>query len=216
MDNLIMVTADKRIPTKQKIVANAVELFATNGYTETSVRDIATAVGINASSLYNHFRSKEEILEFLLNAFNAYTENMYNNPDIYTILQNNPTVEGVLSCFEVSLSVYSGDPHFRTLQVIFQEHHRNALIREYVAKIFLDSEEYIVKIINVLKELKIITPEVDPDFWKKIASSLLYAYPNRTMIGIGKSNPGYTGMDLKALLSYMFSLIFSLYSVSES
>lgn len=40
----------------------AVRLFAEQGYAGTSVRDIARELGIEPSSLYNHFPSKEDIL----------------------------------------------------------------------------------------------------------------------------------------------------------
>jgi TetR/AcrR family transcriptional regulator, cholesterol catabolism regulator len=40
----------------------ALRLFAQNGYETTTMREIASAVGVKAGSLYNHFDSKEEIL----------------------------------------------------------------------------------------------------------------------------------------------------------
>lgn len=40
----------------------AQNLFRNNGYMATTMRDIAKEVGIQAPSLYNHFRKKEEIL----------------------------------------------------------------------------------------------------------------------------------------------------------
>ncbi len=44
-------------------------LFAGNGYDCVSMREIATASGIKESSLYNHFSSKEQILENLFAIF---------------------------------------------------------------------------------------------------------------------------------------------------
>ena len=47
---------------RDEILGVARELFARHGYAATSMRDIADADGIKASSLYSHFRSKAEIL----------------------------------------------------------------------------------------------------------------------------------------------------------
>jgi AcrR family transcriptional regulator len=48
--------------TKGRILRAAIELFATKGYAATSVRDIASVVGIEAASVYNHMASKEQLL----------------------------------------------------------------------------------------------------------------------------------------------------------
>ncbi|HEY9312045.1 MAG TPA: helix-turn-helix domain-containing protein [Williamsia sp.] len=44
----------------------AAELFTTRGYSGTSTRMIAEAVGIRQASLYHHFKTKDDILESLL------------------------------------------------------------------------------------------------------------------------------------------------------
>lgn len=53
--------------TKEKIYTNAIELFAENGYHNLGMRDLAKSVGIRASSIYNHYKSKEDILMEIAN-----------------------------------------------------------------------------------------------------------------------------------------------------
>ncbi len=48
---------------KQIIYEAAARLFRDKGYSATSMRDLARAVNLKASSLYNHIKSKEEILQ---------------------------------------------------------------------------------------------------------------------------------------------------------
>ncbi len=48
---------------KQQIYEAAARLFRDKGYSATSMRDLAKAVNLKASSLYNHISSKEEILQ---------------------------------------------------------------------------------------------------------------------------------------------------------
>lgn len=52
--------------TRQAILDAALGLFAAKGYFGTSLRDIATGVGIRESALYNYFPSKEKLFEALL------------------------------------------------------------------------------------------------------------------------------------------------------
>ena len=47
--------------TKKAVIYHALALFSDRGYDGVSMRDIASAVGIKAASLYNHFKSKEDI-----------------------------------------------------------------------------------------------------------------------------------------------------------
>lgn len=52
--------------TRERILREASHLFARKGYTGTSTREIAAAVGIRQPSLFHHFGSKREILETLM------------------------------------------------------------------------------------------------------------------------------------------------------
>lgn len=62
----------KVFSTKSKIVKVASTLFSEFGYKGTSVRKIASNVGIRESALYNHFKNKEEIfLEVASNIFSS-------------------------------------------------------------------------------------------------------------------------------------------------
>ena len=52
--------------TKAKILAKSLALFASKGFRETSVRDIASSVGLQQGALYNHFKNKDAILAALI------------------------------------------------------------------------------------------------------------------------------------------------------
>lgn len=55
--------AEPRFNQRQlRILYGAARLFKDKGYAETSVRDIAAAVGVRSGSLFYHFKNKEEIL----------------------------------------------------------------------------------------------------------------------------------------------------------
>lgn len=54
---------------RAEVLALAADLFSRNGYSATTVRDIADAAGILSGSLYHHFPSKEAIVDAILRAF---------------------------------------------------------------------------------------------------------------------------------------------------
>jgi AcrR family transcriptional regulator len=55
-------------PTRERILAAALELFADRGYLGTSIGDIEAAAGLSPRSgaLYKHFASKDELFEAAL------------------------------------------------------------------------------------------------------------------------------------------------------
>jgi AcrR family transcriptional regulator len=67
----------KKASRKLFILQKAASMFREKGFTATSMRDLAEAVGIEAASLYNHIRSKNEILEAIcFEVANRFTTNM--------------------------------------------------------------------------------------------------------------------------------------------
>lgn len=56
--------------TRQEILGAALDLFSTGGFEGVSVKQIADRVGIKDSSLYKHFKSKQEIFDTLLAEMN--------------------------------------------------------------------------------------------------------------------------------------------------
>lgn len=52
--------------TKERILREALNLFSVKGYDAVSLRDIAAAVGIKESSLYNHFENKRHLFDSIV------------------------------------------------------------------------------------------------------------------------------------------------------
>ncbi len=59
----------ERIPTRQKIVNTALELFARHGITETTTRQIADHAEVNEVTLFRHFGNKHGLLLAVLQEF---------------------------------------------------------------------------------------------------------------------------------------------------
>jgi AcrR family transcriptional regulator len=67
----------KKASKKELILRKAAAMFREKGFAATSMRDLAESVGIEAASLYNHIRSKNEILEAIcFDVANKFNSNM--------------------------------------------------------------------------------------------------------------------------------------------
>ena len=52
--------------TKELILKTALKMFSEKGYSAVSMRDISSAVGIQASTIYYYFKSKQDIFDALI------------------------------------------------------------------------------------------------------------------------------------------------------
>ena len=56
------IQTEKDVSRKEVIIKAAAKLFREKGFKAASMRDLAVKVGVEAASLYNHIRSKSELL----------------------------------------------------------------------------------------------------------------------------------------------------------
>ncbi len=115
--------------TKEKILKHALKLFSSKGFKATTVRDIAGAIGVKQSALYNHFKNKDEILENLI-------QNLTSSA-IVTIFDNKDTSElhkerkALLMSIATTFKLLSFDGQNEGLyKLLMQEIFRNDRIRE--------------------------------------------------------------------------------------
>ena len=59
-------------PMKERILEEALQLFSQNGYTGTSMNDIAAKLGVTKAALYKHYKSKQEILDSIVEKASEY------------------------------------------------------------------------------------------------------------------------------------------------
>jgi len=208
--------------TKQKILDCAIKLFAAQGYTETSIRELAAAVGVKEASIYNHFPSKNAILECILEEFAEITSKIIKQNQrtaLENMFRDTPTADGILHYLVGDLAFPKGkeEYHIKQLYVILQEQHRNALVRKFICdEYILVAEDAIRAIIEKLKELNKIRPDTDPDFWAKTYSSLIYSFSSRMLLGIGDQAPGFSGLGLMGLLRRICDLMLKTCSVENN
>ena len=153
--------------TKEKILAEALSLFSVRGYDPVSVRDIAAAVGIKESSLYNHFKNKQEIFDTILGEYSARwsslfgglqlsdADNRFSVDDRTVSMYRDMTQAQFRSLAEVIFDAYMTDEvNVKFRRILTIEQYRNGELRELFRRIsFDDSLDYQARLFQALIEL---------------------------------------------------------------
>ena len=148
--------------TRDRILNEALTLFAENGYDGTSVEEIADKVGIKAPSLYNHFKGKEDILNALIDAAEERYEESFGSDKCIGKLPENRE-EFVQSAIQrVSFTI--NDPMIRKIRkFLVREQFRNERFAEITTKHQLDGVQGMYT--NIIKGMmsKGLFKEDDPE-----------------------------------------------------
>ncbi len=128
-------TQQKITTTKDKILEVAIDLFAAKGFDTVTIREIARDVGIKGSSIYNHFQSKNDILEKILEYHKSQLSTTYfaekTDEETENTLQNASLKEMLLDLLIKSLQNLHTPKLQKILKILSQEQLNNDTIRNY-------------------------------------------------------------------------------------
>jgi len=204
------------VKTKERIVHAAIELFSKKGFTETSVREIAAAVGVNESSLYNHFDSKGAILQYILENYQKAVREYQGSDAMLARLTKDATPDDIIACIIVHFPPEKENFFLKTLHVLLQEQFRNEAIRNYVANdMILWNERYVSRLLQRLIALGVLDESTDIDYWAKLHVSLNYKFTARRVMGIGEIHPKFCGKGDEAMKRKLYETLFSLHGTKH-
>jgi TetR/AcrR family transcriptional regulator, biofilm operon repressor len=117
---------------REKILFVSIDLFAQKGYDKVTLREIATMVGIKAASIYNHFQSKEDILEQIANYF---SEQLQSGVYPYFEAGDDADVGKFIRSIADSTNAFFADPlHAKIGAILLREQFHHDLIRKMLLK----------------------------------------------------------------------------------
>jgi len=128
-DESVTSLPSKGSKTKDKILKTSLKLFASKGYKATTVRDIAGAMGVKQSALYNHFKNKDAILETLIsNLTSSAIVTLFDGKDAQELHKQG---KALLASIATTFKLLSFDGQNEALyKLLMQEIFRNEGIRE--------------------------------------------------------------------------------------
>ena len=157
---------------KEKIFEKSVDLFSEHGYDRVSIRRIAGAVGIKESSIYNHYKSKESILDAILE---YYISEM--TKDEIPLNQASKNLDAGFDYFyktgvELYTSKLRDAKMMKITRIILVETYHNEKIRTFVKTAIVDNAiAGWIELFNLMKEKELIKKDCDT---KQLAESFYY------------------------------------------
>ncbi len=151
-----------KVNNKDKIFNVSIDLFSKFGYDGVSIRQIASEVGIKESSIYNHYKSKEAILDSILN---YYIEQMLSQ-DI-PIEDASANLDIAFDYFyQAGLNAFAGQLNDERMskitRIILIESYHNEKINEFLKKsIINDAIDGWIKLFDLMKFKKLIREDAD-------------------------------------------------------
>lgn len=126
--------------TREKILETSIDLFSERGFNDVSVREITRAVGIKESSLYNHFKSKQEILNVIYEELIKQFDSMTLPQEVIASMIEKMTLEQFLLLSADNFDRYMGDPRLRKIwRIISIERFRDERARDFFNKYLVDN-----------------------------------------------------------------------------
>ena len=157
---------------KEKIFQVSIELFSKYGFDGVSVRQIAGEVGIKESSIYNHYSSKQEILNAILE---YYIEEMIS--DDIPLEQASLNLDKGFDFFynagsNAFLSKLKEERMMKITRLLFIESYHNDEVRDFLKKSIIEApvEGWIV-LFNLMKAKNLIRNDCDE---RQLSESFFY------------------------------------------
>ncbi len=164
--------------TKDRILEVAIDLFAERGFGEVSIREITRAVGIKESSLYNHFASKQQILDEIFDYLKQQFDFMSIPEGEMLETLANSTPEAYIELNIQGFQAYVGNPLFMKIwRILSIERHKNQRAREMFNHHFIDEPiEFQTKVFGAMMDRGMV-PRLDPKVLaREFYSYILYLY----------------------------------------
>lgn len=164
--------------TKDRILETAIEMFSEKGFGEVSIREITRAVGIKESSLYNHFASKQQILEEIFDYLKRQFDAMTMPEDAVAAMMENLTPEGFVEMSVQSFETFMGNPMFiKIWRILSMERFTNPRARELFNRHFIDEPmQYQAKVFTALMDKGLIRRQNPLLLAREFFSYILYMY----------------------------------------
>lgn len=142
--------------TRERIIDAAIDLYSKYGYTETSMRQVAEKAGIQVSSIYNHFSSKNDVLNAIFQEYEHWfnTNNTTREDALSYIRGLNGAKPSRSDLYDMLIIQYPDELSVRyrkILKIIYYESITNETFNTFLE--FDSIEQYVILLRDILDSL---------------------------------------------------------------
>lgn len=134
------ITQKRDISTRERVIDEAAKLFYLNGYKETTMRSLASAVGIRHPSLFSLFENKSAIAAHLLSRYfrgiQFYTQQIQDEID-----ERHSRTENLLIFYALNCLMISKDDRFTYFYSSFYSEDPERVISTSLHLLYKDAED---------------------------------------------------------------------------
>lgn len=175
IENDLKITKKK---TKEKLFETAIDLFAQKGYSSVSVRDITGKVGVKESSLYNHFKSKDDLLNTILEMFHNEIGKTSFSLDTIEESLNQMDLSGFLQHHALTLKQKNTPLMLKIRKIIYMEQFRDERALDFVLNdIIKKPGEFYEKVFRIAADqgkIKTNNPEMVATIYQYTALTIFW------------------------------------------
>lgn len=137
--------------TKWELFCCSAHLFAEYDYSSISMRHIAGEIGIKPASIYNHFESKDKILQTMYNYLDFYTVKYIRSLDYYLAQVETADPVELLISTSYSYPDQIEDLMGQLLLICQKQMRRDERAQKLIKEIMVDVVDYFIR--NILEAL---------------------------------------------------------------
>jgi len=180
--------AESALQQKERILETAYELFAERGYDRTTMRELASRMGMTTGVLYAHFNSKDEIIHALAERSRA------RGKDLMDILSREDTMrEALRSLFAMLAKHREDDPTCTGARAninLLAEATRRESIREEASELYQRTTGIFAQLAEAAVERRELDAALDPTAVGALMSALFLGLQTESVLLDDADVPG--------------------------
>lgn len=148
----------KLLHTKESLIISTIQVISEQGLQGLTTREVAKRQGISESTIFKHYKSKNELILAVLDYFSQYDQAIIESLG----LKKFKPIEAITYFVEAYVTYYENYPEITAITLSYEGLMREAELSDVVKGIFTSRVSTIESLIEEAKCQKAISDYVDP------------------------------------------------------